>query len=261
VSGPDTPYPRPSLSDWALLAIAVAFVVSGAIILPHDRDVGIVTLAFFGPCAALFTAIILRKLRYRRLRAEKAEIVGGVPIRQSRALLLAYSATLTIMGILLVLFGRSYGILFWTIAWMIALIGCALLLVVLFGRLASDYVQFDPEGITFGRRRFLFTVPWDGIAQVSSGSWHDNPAVFMWLRDLDGVHVRPVESRDRAFKQFASNMAWAGAPVVLFPSQYGIDLPLLMIALERYLNEPSARAELARRRLPNYVIEPSSAQT
>jgi hypothetical protein len=88
MTGSDGLYPKPGIRDWALLAIGIVFVLSGVIILPSNRDVGIVSLAMFGPATVVATTIILRKLRFRRQRALKAEIVGGVPIRQSRVLVI-----------------------------------------------------------------------------------------------------------------------------------------------------------------------------
>jgi len=212
VTAPDTTYPRPGVADWLLLAIGILFVVCGLIVLPHNRDVGIVTIALFGPCAAVFATIILRKMRFRRVRVLKAEIVGGVPIRVSGAAFLTTSAALTIICAISVVFGRSYGVIFWALAWMFALAGCVLLIGFFAGWFANDYVQFDPEGITFGRRRFAFTVPWDGISWVSAGSLHNNPAAFMWLHSLDAVRVHPIARRDRALKHLAFNAGWAGRP-------------------------------------------------
>ncbi len=252
---PDNPYSRPSLKDWALLAVAVAFVVCGLLIVTANRDVGIVTIAFFGPCAALAANTIMRKRRFRRLRPLRAEIVGGVPIRLSRAVFLTYSLTFMTMGVVLVLFGRSYGPVFWAIAWGLAIIGCVLLLGFLSGRLANGYVQFDPEGITIGRRRWAYTVPWDDIERVGAGDVSNNPAVFIWLRDFNAVRVHPAEYRNRALKQLASNALWVGAPIMLLTSQYRIDLPLLMKALERYLGDPSSRGELAPRRTIASTLE------
>jgi hypothetical protein len=251
-------YPKPTFRDWALLVVAVLFTVAGAIILPHDRNVGIVSIAMFGPCAAVFVIIIMRKLRFRRLRALKAEIVGGVPIRQSRALVVTSSITLAAMGAIFILFGHSYGPVFLVLAWVIALIGGALLIGALSGWWPNGSIQFDPEGITFGRSGFAFTVPWDNIAQVSAGNLNNNPAAFMSLRDYHGILVRPDTRRARALKQLAWNTGWAGAPIVIFTPNYGMDLPLFMAALERYLADPSARAELAPRLLPKGEL---SAQT
>jgi hypothetical protein len=246
----DTPYPRPGLRDWALLAIGVVFVICGAILLPHNRDVGIVSLAMFGPCTVVAAIIILRKLRFRRLRALKAEIVGGVPIRQSRVLVIASGATLAVMGAIFILFGHSYGLVFLVLAWVIAVIGAGLLIGALSGWWPNDSIQFDPQGITFGRTGYTFTVPWEAIARVSAGQFSNNPAVFMWLHDNSSIVVHPVERRLRALKHLAWNTGWTGAPIVILTSNYGMDQPLLMIALERYLAEPAARAELARRQIP-----------
>jgi len=253
---PDNPYPRPGLRDWALLTINVVFVALGLFVLPHNRDVGIVTLALFGACLAVTVGTVLRKFRFRRLRALKAEIVGGVPIRQSRTQVLLTAVVLTLVGVVMVLFGRSYGLIFWTLAWLMALTGGALTIAALAGLIPNGYLRFDPGGITFGRARYSYLVPWDNIAQVGAGQMHDNSALFIWLRDYHRVTVDPSEKRARVLKSFATGMAWAGAPIMLLPSRYGIDLPFLMLALERYLNEPAARSELAHRLIPR--AEPSA---
>lgn len=247
---PESPYPKPSLKDWSMVAIGIVFVVGGIILLPYKRDVGIVTLSFFGPCLVVAVLNVLRMFRFRRVRALKVEIVGGVPIRPSRAQLLGIALTLMLMGAVLIVFGRSYGLIFWTIAWIIALVGGALLIGVLSGRIPNDYLQFDPDGITFGRARYKYMVPWDNIAQLSGGTMHDNPALFIWLHDHEHVSVQPSEARPQLLKALATGTSWARAPIVLLPSRYNIDLPLLLRALERYLSDPVSRSELARRMLP-----------
>src|SRR5262245_45431794 len=189
----DSSYPRPGVRDWALLAINIVFVAAGLLILLHKSDVGIVTLAFFGPCLIVTGGTVLRKFRFRRFRALKAEIVGGIPIRASRAQLLCLAVMLTLMGAIIVLFGRSYPLLFWMLAWLITLIGGALTIAVLSGLIPSDYLKFDPEGITFGHARYSYMVPWDNIARLSAGHMHDNPALFISLHDYGRVTVHPRE--------------------------------------------------------------------
>ena len=252
----ENPYPKPGIRDWVLLTINIVFVALGLVILPHNRDVGIVSLALFGPCLILAVVSVLRKFRFRRFRALKAEIVGGVPIRASRAQLLSIALVLTLMGVIIVLFGRSYPLLFWMLAWLIALIGGALTIAVLSGLIPNDYLKFDPDGITFGRARYAYMVPWDNVAQVSAGHMHDNPALFIRLHDYGRVTVHPREKRERVLKSFAWGTGWAGAPIVLLPSRYNIDLPMLMLALERYLKEPTARSELAHRLIPHAELSP-----
>jgi hypothetical protein len=250
----DGPYPKPGVKDWALLAINVVFVAAGLLIVPHKSDVGIVTLAFFGPCLIVTVGTVLRKFRFRRFRALKAEIVGGVPIRASRTQALATALVLTLMGVIIVLFGRSYPLIMWMLAWLTALLGGALTIAVLSGLIPNDHLKFDPEGITFARARYSYMVPWDNIAQVSAGHMHDNPALFISLHDYNRVTVHPREKRDRVLKSFAWGTGWAGAPIMLLPSRYGIDLPVLMLALERYLTEPTMRSELAHRLIPRAEV-------
>src|SRR5262249_18001125 len=130
---PKNPYPKPGIKDWALLAINIVFVAAGLLILLRERDVGIVTLAFFGPCLIVTVGSILRKFRFRRFRALKAEIVGGVPIRASRAQALVAALVLMLMGAIIVVFGRSYPFIMWILAWLCALIGGGLTIAALSG--------------------------------------------------------------------------------------------------------------------------------
>jgi hypothetical protein len=252
----DESYPKPNIRDWALLAIGIIFVICGVIILPSKRDVGIVSLAMFGPATVVAATIILRKLRFRRQRALKAEIAGGVPIRQSRVLVITSAATLFAMGVVFILFGKSYGPIFLALAWLVAAIGGGLLISALLGWWPNDSIQFDPKGITFGRTRYTFMVPWEAIAGVCAGHYSNNPAAFIWLHDNTSIVVHPVEQYRRALKHLAWNAGWTGAPIFVLTSNYGMDLPLFMMALERYLTDPATRAELALRQLPN---KPSNA--
>ena len=49
-----------------MLAINIVFVVLGLILLLHESDVAIVTLAVFGPCLIVTVGGVLRKFRFRR---------------------------------------------------------------------------------------------------------------------------------------------------------------------------------------------------
>jgi hypothetical protein len=246
VTAPD--WQRPSLKDWLLLAVGLAFVVAGLFILPRNRDVGIVTLAFFGLCTATFVSNIARKLQFRSLLPLRVEVAGGVPIRPSRAVFLALASGVFGVGATLVTFGRGYGAIFWSLAWLMLAAGAALLLGLAAGWLPVGYFQLDPPGITIGGRRWAYTVPWDCL-QVSSGEFHDNPVVWMWIDRLEAVEAHPAESRDQVLEALASNTRWSGAHIVIMTSQYRMHLPLLVQALERYIADPGARSELARPKL------------
>src|ERR1700730_12421571 len=244
---PNNGFPKPGIRDWTLLGIAVAFVLAGLFILPSDLNVGIVTIAFFGLCATVFAATITRKLRFRRLRPLLVEIVGGVPIRPSRHRALAVGPSAPVLGVVLVAFGRSYGVVFWSIGWFLAAAGCLTLLGLAVGWLPVGDIQIDPAGRPIARRGWGYTIPRDVVSQISGGEIHGNAALFIWLHEPGAVRAHPPERKAQAVKHLAANTRWVGAPVLLLTSQYGMDLPLLMQAVERYVSDPAARAELARK--------------
>lgn len=242
----ESDYPKPGLKDWALLAIGVGFTLAGFVILPHNRDVGVVTIAFFGLCAATFAIVIARKLRYRRMSFLNIEIAGGVPIRPSRGLALTLGVVLASLGAILIVFGQSYGVIFWSLAWFIAAVGAALTLAVAAGRFPIGYIQFDPPGLTVAHRNWSYTVPWDCISGVAAGAYHDNPALFIWLQNVSAITAHPPGSMDAVLKALIHSESWTGAPIVILTSRYLIPLPLLAGAVERYVTDPAARAGLAR---------------
>lgn len=243
----DVPYPAPAFRDWALFAISLAFVAAGLVVLPSAPDQAIVTVAFFGTCAAFFAATIIRKLRYRRMHGLRVEISGGVPIRQSRGFRIALGAGLAALGAVLVVFGRGYGIVFWSISWFMAAAGAALILGVLSGRIAAGYIQFDPHGITFAQRNWAYTVPWDNISEIAGGELNSNAVLSIWLHDLKAVDVTPPDAAHDVFKAFFKSIRWTGAPITIMTAHYGVALPLLVSAMERYISEPAAREELVPR--------------
>ena len=243
-------FPRPGVRDWAFLATSLGFVGAGFVLLPSERDGAIVTIAFFGACALVAGSTVVRKLRFHRLRPIHAEIAGGVPIRPARSAAGSLGAALLLLGSILVVFGRGHGLVFWAIAWFIALVGAVVLLGVVTGRLPVGYVKFDAPGITLGRRRWSFTIPWDRIARLAPGEFHDNPVLLLWVDEPGAVRAHPAEYQPRVEAELVRSYEWVGAHVMLMTSQYGLDLPLLMRALERYVADPSSRSELSRPKLP-----------
>jgi hypothetical protein len=245
-----SPYPRPGVRDWALFAVGCTFVAAGLFILPSRSDVGIVTLAFFGTCTAMFGANLVRKYRFRRLQPIRVQIVGAVPIRPSRGGVFLLGGTLFALGVTLEIFGTAYGRIFSSLSFVIAGVGALLLVGLALRWLPVGYIQFDPAGLTFGQRRWAFMVPWDQIAKVGAGEFHDNPVLLLWIREPAAIQVDPPHHHARAVAGLASTMAWSGVHVMLMTSQYGMDLPLVAKAVERYVSDPSSRRELAQRFLP-----------
>jgi hypothetical protein len=241
---------RPSAREWLRLAIGIAFVLCGLFLLPSNRAAGIVTLGVFGSSVLVFAIPICRKLRSRRPHARQVEIAGGVSIRPSRVVLAVAGAWLAGLGTMVAVFGGSYSIIMGACGVCIALPGFYLLFALTIGWLPNRYLRFDPAGITFGYRRWSYMVEWDNIAQVAAGEYSSNPIVGIHLQHPDLVAIQPPQHREQVYKRFAQNAMSCGAPIMLNPFQYQMDIHLLIQALERYIENPSARAELSRRRLP-----------
>jgi hypothetical protein len=248
-----TTHSRPTVSDWLLLIVGLMFVVAGLIILPRKPDVGIVTLAFFGSCTGVFVATILRKLRYGRFRAKRAEVIGGVPIYPSRLRAVLLGGWMFVLGVILFVFGSAYPSLFRWLAVFVALVGAGLLFGVFIGRLPAGFMQFDPDALTLGQRGWHARIPWSEIAEIAEGEIHGNPTLFLWLRNIHAVDVQPPSAQVRAEKRMLSSMTWLGAHFAIMASQYGIDLPVLAAAVRCYVADPTARAELDRHSLPEKI--------
>ncbi len=144
--------PRPSVMDWLLVALNVAFVAMGLLILPHERDTGLVTIAFFGSCLAVAAGTVLRKLRYRRFSAERIVVAGGVPIRPSAIFMPLLGGWLGVLGVVMFVFGHEYPLMFRAIAVFVAVVGVVVLALSFTGRLPGGFLQFDPEALTIAQR-------------------------------------------------------------------------------------------------------------
>jgi hypothetical protein len=239
--------PPPTRQDWLLLAINIVFVAMGLLILPGDRDTGIVTLAFFGSCLAVSAATILRKRRYRRFVAEKVEVVGGVPIRPKTGVMQLLGAWLLVLGIVLVVFGQHYPLILQYIAVFIAFVGAAVFVAALAGQWPGGYLQFDPEAFTIAQRKWRARIPWDDITFVQEAEYHSNPVLLISVANAAHLDIKPIEASGRAMQKIAQSQAWMGADFAIMTTHYGIDLPVLSATVARYVQDVSVRAELGPR--------------
>lgn len=237
---------KPTFQDWALAGGSVIFVVMGLIILSTDLNLGITTIAFFGVCALIHIRTVLRKLRYGRLQKGVVNVTGGVPITPSRAKLFTVGAIALGLGAILIVFDEESPVLIQACAWFIALVGFAVLAALATGLLPGQYIQFDVEGMTFGYRQWSVLVPWERISHVCGGEWTNNPALFIWFHSPDDLEVTPASKEESFLRLVGQNRAWIGADMFLMTEQYGIDLPILVQAMERYILHPDSRTELRR---------------
>jgi hypothetical protein len=232
-----------TFKDWLLALIGLLFTLGGLLIIQKDFKVGITALAFFGSCFAVFLRIILRKLRLQRQSPLTAIVVGGEPIRPSRVRIAMLGLGLMVVGTILALFQPDDNNILFGCALLMAIAGGVLLVGLVTGLLSKAYIQFDPPGITFGYWGGKATVPWSAITNVARGEIHNNQAVFIWVPH-EAVTVEPSSDLAKIHKQMTLSKTWAGADFVIMSSTYGIDAPILLAAIKRYITSPEARAEL-----------------
>lgn len=236
---------RISFQDWLLAAIGGLFTLGGLLIMRRDFNTGIATLVFFGLCFAHAVRVILRKRRALKQMALTATVAGGVPLRQSRLRMALLGGAILAVGATQAVFGGHAQALLQGIGWLLVAVGAATLLAVAAGLLANDHIQFDPAGITFAQRGGKARVPWDAVTRLARGEISSNPMVLVAV-DAEAVVAEPAAYRPRLLAQMARSRGGMGADFVLMSEAYGIDAPVLLAALERYVTQPSARGELAR---------------
>ena len=244
-------YRGPGIMEWFVLGASLVFVVIGVTAMRGRSDVAVPTIAFFGVCGAMAAATIVRKRRFARLELHRVEIVGGTPIRPSVAQHVTIAVTVLALGLVFLVFPVSAPAEIVIGAVILVVVGAGLVIALVTRRLPVGFLQFDPGGLTIGQRPWSFTIPWDSVAAVGSGELYDNPVLLLSLRDPSEVIAHPSEAHARIVKSLRSSRASVGAHDMIMTSLYGIDLPFLVTAIERYVADPEARKGLGLPRLPS----------
>jgi len=231
--------------DWLLTVLsALLTIAAGVNILVTGFNESIVPLVMCGSCLVLFSSLIIRKKRYQRIRLISAQVAGGTPIRQSRSKVIFVALFLMIVGSIFVIYGQYLGKAFQLISFIGVITGIVLTIAIVAEFFPVTYVQFDPEGFTFGQSKWKVTLPWSSISNMVQAELHQNPAIFLWVTDYQELIVVPDAYREKALKQVAYLRKWVGTDFVIMPYQYNIDNPIFFAAMNRYISTPSARAEL-----------------
>lgn len=220
------------------------------LLIRREPMVAIGCIVFFGACLVMWCVNIGRKLRFARLRPLSVEIVGGVPLRPSRVRTALLGGSVLVVGLGVLPLGLARSTMVTACAVLMMAVGALLLGGVLLRKLPVGFLQFDEVGLTVGERIGNFTIGWDNILGAWPAEFHDNAALFLSVRNLDGLTVSPPEAKQKVIVRLRRNEAWVGAHVMVLTGSYGIDLPLLAAAIGRYVTEPNSRAGLSVPRLP-----------
>jgi hypothetical protein len=226
------------------LGISLAFCVLALFMIRNDWRQGVVTLAFFGGCALTFLGVILRKRRERRFHANLVHVVGGVDIPFDRRRFVAVAVGLAALGSIMFAVGTGYPWLFRILGLILAFCGITLLAGLLLGLVGRRFIRFERRGIVFGERTYSFCVRWESIRGIQAFEYHHNPLVGLDLADPLVVEVTPASKHEVFLKSVGRNRGWMGADIVIATQSFALEVPPLMAALRRYLDEPETREEL-----------------
>ena len=244
-------FPGPTLKDWALLTIGLVFVALGVAMARVRPAAGVGTIVFFGACAAVGWMNVVRKRRFARLRPLSVEIVGGVKLRPLRLQAGLLASGILIVGLALLPLGLTAPVAVLVCIVIMIAAGAFVLGGVLMRKLPVGFLQFDERGVTIGQRASSFLIDWDNILAARPGEFHDNAVLLLSVRDLGALVVHPPEAKAKTVARLHSSEVWLGAHVMIMTGTYGIDLPLLAAAVERYVSDPNSRRGLSVPRLPS----------
>lgn len=245
----------PTVQDWLLLAVSLSFVTASVwlLLIGKGGTAPLAALAFFGACAAVAGWLILGKRRAHRLRSDPrfaVAVTGGVPIVADRRKVFTVSGGLLAFGLFLAATGAPIGTRFVVVSLVIAAFGGASLVALALGWRRGYSLTFTPVGLQLRSPSLVYLARWDAIA-VGLATVNDQPIVAVLLHepsrliaDAEVVKGDPVRARAKLARQLERSMGWLGAHLTIAGSAYGIDTLVLLRAMERYVAEPHARAEL-----------------
>ena len=177
----------------------------------------------------------------------QVSVIGGVAIRARRARFFVLACILFGIGALQLIaldpiLGKVAGVLTMAVA-------IGLLLYMVGGIWPSSFLQFNPNGLTIGNRRWSALFPWEEIYWVQPMENGKLPFVCLALRNKEVLYVEPPAARIRVLKKLRGAAPYSFFDVAIPIFVYGLDLPLFVAAISRYRQDPTARFELAQRAL------------
>jgi hypothetical protein len=246
----------PSLSAFRLswrevlsVMINAAFALVGLVLLPSQPDVGIVTLAFFGSGALFLGWLQWQRYVEHKIAFTSVGVVGGVRLLPRRGFMLVMGAWLFVLGVVLVVFGERYSIIFQGLAAFVAACGLVAAVMAMLRLLPAGFLQFEPDGLIIGQRGWHVLVPWDCIYAVQQNELHNNPVIQLGVERNDALVVTPASAQAKADKAMAGGSLLNWGPFLIFPMHYGIPTPVLAGAIQRYASDAAARKTLGERQL------------
>lgn len=108
---------------------------------------------------------------------------------------------------------------------------------------AASGFRFVREGLLERARRATFLYPWDAIASVALGDFHQQTALFVVLAH-EGAVTGPADRLRRKSRSLRRSHQWFGAHLIVFGMYAGEPLGDLYRTAAAALEDPAARAAL-----------------
>lgn len=182
--------------------------------------------------------------------AEAVDVEGHVPISMPQTSVRAIAAGLLLVGTAGATLGKAIGVLFVGLSSFMAVVGVAIAIASVLGLLARPFLQFEPAGLRMGDSKYSYVVEWNNLAKIGADTVNGEPILLIRVADVRRLD-RTVETRKtkdwarhNLNRLVGTNRRAYGCDLSIIPAQYGTDLALLLHAIRRYAEDPSARGSL-----------------
>lgn len=227
------PFPRPNWSDWFLVIIGVAFSAAGAFLWRSDRNVAIITIAFFGSGAVVGLITIARKIQLRRTADIAVDIPEGVPMRPNPATTVVMGLWLLLLGLVLPVFTPSSPFWYYLCTFGMIAVGALLLLGWAAGKLPAGFVKIDPDALVTSNHQGVTRIPWAAIGSVRVRNYLGHVAIALDDIDLSHVTIDPPHQMKKLVRDFKLTNRFTGSSMLILQQQVGVPLPSLFAELGR----------------------------
>ena len=240
---------RPKWSDFLAIVINAVIGLLGLVLLPSKPDVGIVTASFFGTGAVFLGWLQWERYSDHKLALTSVEVAGGVRIYPRRAFMVGMGVWMAALGLVMLVFGAVFSVVFQGIAAFIAFVGVVLTVAAMFRLYPAGFLQFEPDGLIIGQRGWQILIPWDAIYGVVQSEIQSNPIIRLGIEDPLAVVVSPASAQAKADKAMNGGTLTNWGPFIIFPMHYGIPSSVLAGAIMQYAKNAAARRGLGTKRL------------
>ncbi|SVC97922.1 uncharacterized protein METZ01_LOCUS350776, partial [marine metagenome] len=233
----------PTLRDWFVIVSGALFTVACIFMIAKTNELrGYAFTAFFGGGTAFYGWAVWGKIQAQRAQSfDDVRAIGSVRLQANPRFHIVMALWLCVTGPLLALAAieRSNPVMTWG-GWIVGGFGVFLLIWHASGRSAQPFLQFEPEGLRIGQRKYSFLLAWDNIATVTTGMRLEHPALFFTVHNraqllaTSVIHIPRKDGTSPIVELLEANRLYYERDIVIIPFQYGTNITLLAKSIQTY---------------------------